>query len=60
VFSSLPMDVMNILIEENIRIPGSADDLPGIIEALDKKREFYEGLTEDDIEKPQPKKGRRN
>eukprot|EP00360_Condylostoma_magnum_P000049 CAMPEP_0168314852 /NCGR_PEP_ID=MMETSP0210-20121227/9599_1 /TAXON_ID=40633 /ORGANISM="Condylostoma magnum, Strain COL2" /LENGTH=54 /DNA_ID=CAMNT_0008285311 /DNA_START=1369 /DNA_END=1533 /DNA_ORIENTATION=- len=54
------MDVMNILIEENIRIPGSADDLPGIIEALDKKREFYEGLTEDDIEKPQPKKGRRN
>lgn len=49
------MDVMNILIEENIRIPGSIDDLAGIIEALDKKREFYEGLTEDDVEKPKPK-----
>eukprot|EP00360_Condylostoma_magnum_P000241 CAMPEP_0168315572 /NCGR_PEP_ID=MMETSP0210-20121227/11763_1 /TAXON_ID=40633 /ORGANISM="Condylostoma magnum, Strain COL2" /LENGTH=48 /DNA_ID= /DNA_START= /DNA_END= /DNA_ORIENTATION= len=48
------MDVMNILIEENIRIPGSTDDLPGVIEALDKKGEFYEGLTEDDIEKPKP------
>ena len=50
------MDVINFLIEQNIRIPGSGDDLPSIIEALDKKREFYENLTQNDLEKPAPKR----